>query len=159
MKSLVRHIYEKLIINKDYKSLSDDFCDEFGDDIEYVIGESNNMLSMYNDIENALEDTLYERHKRLIVLDLIEKENLFNSGNKIIMAKGYVDVNAFYYELFLRMSAYCEQHKNDKCIRYNEKEVHNSMYVLNTCKYCLVIWGDDCQNERYSSSRILIQEK
>ena len=39
MKSLVRHIYEKLIINKDYKSLSDDFCDEFGMDLNSITHE------------------------------------------------------------------------------------------------------------------------
>lgn len=168
MKSLVKYIYEKLIINqrfdekliinKDYKSLSDDFCDEFEDDIEYIITKIGPLV-MDNDIEKALEETFYDRHKRLIVLKAIKKENLFNSENKIFVANGFVDVNSFYYELFLKMSAYCEQHKNDKWIRYCEKEGHYSIYVLNTYKYYIVIGGDDRQNERLSSSKIVIQEK
>ena len=156
--SLNEYLTEKLIINKEYKSLSDDFCDKFEDDIEYILTKIDTM-KMDNDIEKALEETFYDKHKRLIMLDAIEKEKLFNSENKIFVAKGFVDVNSFYYEIFLKMSAYCEQHKNDKWLRYCEKEGHYSIYVLNTYKYYLVIGGDDRQNERFSSSIIVIQEK
>ena len=120
---------------------------------------------MNNDIKKVLEETLYngtlyKRNKTLPVLDVIEKENLFNSKNKIFMAIGFVDVNSFYYELFLRMSEYCKEHISNKCICYHKNDSHNSIiYLLNTYKYYLIIWGDDLQDKNYSSSNIVIQEK
>lgn len=169
MKSLVRHIKdnksslislnEKLVINKDYKSLSDDFCNEFGDDIEYILTKTDSTIKTDNDIKKVLEDTFYESKKRLPVLDVIEKENLFNSKNKIFVFEGFVTINSFYYKLFLKMSEYCEQHISDKWLCYYKNDGHNSIYVLNTYNYYIVIWGDNFQDTSYSSSNIVIQEK
>lgn len=175
MKSLIEHIsqvktlhslnefiHEKLVINKDYKSLSDDFCDEFEDDIEYILTQIDTIRTN-DDIKNVLEDTYYKRnYKRkniLIVLDIIKEENLFNNKNKIFVAQGFVDVNSFYYKLFLKMSAYCKEHISDKWLCYYNYEGHNSTYVLNTYKYYIIIWGDDLQDRGFSSGHIVIQEK
>lgn len=159
MKSLVKYLDEKLIINKDYKSLSDDFCNEFDDDIEYILTKIDTTIKTNDDIKNVLEETFYKGKKLLAVLDVIKEENLFNSKNKIFVAKGFVNVNSFYYKLFLKMSAYCEQHKNDKWIRYRKNDGHSSIYVLNTYKYYIIIYGDNFQDINRSSSNIVIQEK
>ena len=169
MKSLVKYldeklviipsqVDEKLVINKDYKSLSDDFCNEFEDDIEYILTKIDT-IKMDNDIKKVLEETFYKGKKLLAVLDVIKEENLFNSKNKIFVAKGFVNVNSFYYKLFLKMSAYCEQHKKDKWIRYRKNDGHSSIYVLNTYKYYIIICGDNFQDINRSSSNIVIQEK
>ena len=114
MKSLVKYldeklviipsqVDEKLVINKDYKSLSDDFCNEFEDDIEYILTKIDT-IKMDNDIKKVLEETFYKGKKLLAVLDVIKEESLFNSKNKIFVAKVFVNVNSFYYKLFLMFS-------------------------------------------------------
>jgi len=171
MKSLIKHIKdnksslislnEKLIINKDYKSLSDDFCDKFEDDIEYILTNKDATIKKEKHIENIIEDIFNERKQRLAVLNVIKEENLFNSKNKIFITIGFVNVNSFYYKLFLKMSTYCKDHINDRWLcYYNYKnDGHNSTYVLNTYKYYIIIWGDDFQDTNYSSSNIIIQKK
>lgn len=159
MKSLVKYLDEKLIINKDYKSLTDNFYDKFEDDIEYILTKTDASIKKEKDIEDVLEDLFYERKQRLAVLDVIKEENLFNSKNKIFMAIGFVNINSFYYKLFLKMSEYCEQHISDRWLCYYKNDGHHSIYVLNTYKYYIIICGDNFQDINRSSSNIVIQEK
>lgn len=172
MKSLVKYldeklvicpsqVNEKLVINKDYKSLIDDFYDKFEDDIEYILTNKDATIKKEKHIEDVVEDLFNERKQRLAVLNVIKEENLFNSKNKIFMAIGFVNVNSFYYKLFLKMSEYCGQHISDKWLcYYNYKnDGHNSTYVLNTYKHYIIIHGDNFQDTNYSSSNIVIQEK